>query len=139
MLLVPAFFADAVQAAKRVGPAIGFGILFLIATPIVAIIACVTIVGLGIGITTVLLYLIALYSAQVFIGSWLGEQLLGTGVGIGPAIGRLALGLAIIRALTMIPFAGPLVSFVVMIWGLGGLVLAVHRKISPHVATAAAA
>jgi cytoskeletal protein CcmA (bactofilin family) len=136
LLLLPAFFADAVQAAKRVGPALGFGILFLFATPIVAIIACVTIVGLGVGITTLLLYLIALYSAQVFVGSWLGEQLLGAGVGLGPAIGRLALGLAIIRVLTMIPFAGPLILLVVTIWGLGGLVLALHRKMAPHVAAA---
>ena len=139
LLLLPGFFADAVQSAKRVGPAVGFGILFLCATPVVAIIACVTIVGLGIGITTGLLYLIALYSAQVFIGSWLGEQLLGAGVGIGPAVGRLALGLAIIRALTMIPFAGPLILLIVTIWGLGALVLALHRRISPHVAGATAA
>lgn len=136
LLLLPAFFADAVQAAKRVGPALGFGVLFLFATPIVAIIACITIVGLGVGITTLLLYFIALYSAQVFVGSWLGEQLLGAGVGIGPAIGRLALGLAIIRALTMIPFAGGLILLIVTIWGLGGLVLALHRKMAPHVAAA---
>jgi cytoskeletal protein CcmA (bactofilin family) len=136
LLLVPGFFADAVQATKRVGPALGFGILFLFATPIVAIIACITIVGLGVGITTLLLYAIALYSAQVFVGSWLGEQLLGAGVGLGPAIGRLALGLAIIRALTMIPFAGSLILLIVTIWGLGALVLALHRKMSPHIAAA---
>lgn len=136
LLLLPSFFADAVQAAKRVGPALGFGILFLFATPIVAIIACITIVGLGVGLTTFLLYLIALYSAQVFVGAWLGEALLGGGVGLGPAIGRLALGLAIIRGLTMIPFVGPLILLIVTIWGLGGLVLALHRKMSPHIAAA---
>jgi cytoskeletal protein CcmA (bactofilin family) len=136
LLLIPAFFADAVQSARRVGPAMGFGVLFLCATPIVAIIACVTIVGLGIGIATLFLYLIAVYSAQVFVGSWLGEQLLGLGVGLGRAIGRLALGLAVIRALTMIPFAGPLILLLVTIWGLGALVLALHRKVNPQVVAA---
>jgi cytoskeletal protein CcmA (bactofilin family) len=134
LLLVPGFFADAVQAAKRVGPAIGFGVLFLFATPVVAIIACITIVGLAIGVTTFFLYVIALYASQVFVGSWLGERLLGTEVGLGPAIGRLALGLAIIRALTMVPIAGPLIAFLVILWGLGALVLALHKKMSPHVA-----
>jgi len=134
LLLVPGFFADAVQAAKRVGPAIGFGALFLFATPVVAIIACITIVGLAIGVTTFVLYVIALFASQVFVGSWLGERLLGTEVGLGPAIGRLALGLAIIRALTMVPIAGPLIAFLVILWGLGALVLALHKRMSPHVA-----
>jgi len=137
LLLLPGFFADAVQATKRVGPAMGFGVLFLFATPIVAIIACITIVGLGIGIATFLLYAIALYSAPIFVGSWLGEQLLGAEVGLGPTIGRLALGLAILRALTMVPFAGALIAFIVVIWGLGALVLTLHRKMGPDVAGAA--
>jgi len=137
LLLLPGFFADAVQATKRVGPAMGFGVLFLFATPVVAIIACITIVGLGIGITTFLLYAIALYSAPVLVGSWLGEQLLGAQVGLGPAIGRLALGLAILRALTMVPFAGALIAFIVVVWGLGALVLALHRKMGPQLAGAA--
>jgi cytoskeletal protein CcmA (bactofilin family) len=137
LLLLPRFFADAVQAVKRVGPAMGFGALFLFATPIVALVACITIVGLGIGIATFLLFIIAIYTSQVFVGSWLGEQLLGPQVGVGAAIGRLALGLAIIRALTMVPFAGPLIALIVVIWGLGALVLALHRRMSPHVAATA--
>lgn len=137
LLLAPGFFTDAVQGAKRVGPAMGFGVLFLFATPVVAIIACITIVGLGLGITTLLLYAMAIYAAQVFVGSWLGEQLMGAGVGVGAAIGRLALGLAILRALSMVPFAGPLIGFIVTIWGLGALLLAAHRKMSPQVPVAA--
>jgi len=137
LLLLPGLFADAAQAAKRVGPAMGFGALFLFATPIVAIIACVTIVGLGIGIATLLLYVIALYASQVFVGSWLGEQLLGAQVGVGPAIGRLAFGLAVIRVLTMVPVAGPLIAVIVIIWGLGALVLALYRRMGPQIAPAA--
>lgn len=137
LLLAPGFFVDAGQAAKRVGPAIGFGALFLFATPIAAVIACVTIVGLGVGITAFLLWGIAIYAAQVFVASWLGEKLLGEGVGMGPAIGRLALGLAIIRALTMLPYAGQLVNLCVIIWGIGAIVLALHRKMSPQLAAAA--
>jgi cytoskeletal protein CcmA (bactofilin family) len=137
LLVAPGFFADTEQASKKIGPAMGFGVLFLFATPIAALIACITIVGLGIGISALFLYLIAIYSAQVFVGSWLGEQLLGSGVGIGAAVGRLALGLAIVRLLTMVPFAGPWIHFVVIIWGLGALVLALHKRMGPQVAAAA--
>ncbi len=137
LLLGPGFFADAGQAAKRIGPAMGFGVLFGIATPIVAILACVTIVGLGIGISALFLYMIALYSAQVFVGSWVGEKLLGAGVGVGPTIGRLALGLAIVRVFTMVPFVGFWIFLVVTAWGLGAIVLALHKRMRPQTAAAA--
>ncbi|MGD0955793.1 MAG: polymer-forming cytoskeletal protein [Candidatus Acidiferrales bacterium] len=136
LLIAPGFFFDAEQACKRVGPALGFGVLFLFATPIAAVIACATIVGLGIGISAVLLYVIAVYSTQVFVGSWIGEKLLGAGAGVGLAVGRLALGLAILRVLRMIPYAGLLIGAIVVIWGMGALVLALHRKMRPQLAPA---
>ena len=139
LLLAPAFFADAVASAgKRIGPALGFGALFLFATPIAAIIVCITIVGLALGISAILLYCIAIYAAQVFIGAWLGEIFLGPGSTGGAAIGRLALGLAILRALRMLPYLGPLVSLAMVIWGLGALVLAIYKHLRPQLAPAAA-
>lgn len=127
LLIAPAFFASVVKQGDRVGPAIGLGILFLFATPIAAFFASITIVGLGLGATAFLLYLVALYSTQVFVGSWIGEKLLGLGSGIGPAIGRLALGLAILRGLMILPFIGWMVTLATLIWGLGALALAFHR------------
>ncbi len=132
LLVLPGFFSDAVRQTRRVGPAVGFGALFLFATPIAIIIACVTIVGLGIGISALLLYVIAIYAAQLFVGSWLGEQLLGYTVGIGPAVARLAIGLAILRALRMIPFMGPLAGLIITIWGLGALLLAAYSRMRPQ-------
>ncbi|MGA8143689.1 MAG: zf-HC2 domain-containing protein [Candidatus Acidiferrales bacterium] len=138
LLMAPAFFYDAANTCKRVGPTSGLGVLFLLATPVAAILVCITIVGIPVGIAALLLYLIALYSAQVYVGTWLGERLLGSGVGIGPALGRLALGLAIIRALRMIPYLGVLVAAVVLVWGLGALVLTLYKYMRPHYAPAAA-
>jgi len=137
LLIAPGFFFDAAQACKRVGPAFGFGALFLFATPIAAILACLTIVGLGVGIASLLLYVIGFYAAQVFVGAWLGEQLLGAAVGVGPATGRLALGLAILHAIFMIPYLGPLVGLIAPMWGLGSIVLAFHRKTRPQLEPAA--
>jgi cytoskeletal protein CcmA (bactofilin family) len=140
IFVAPGFFFDVTQACKRVGPAIGFGALFLFATPIAAFIVCATIVGLGVGIPALLLYAIAVYAAKIFVGAWLGEKLLGASVGIGPAIGRVALGLVILRAIGMIPFIGGLVGWVLVpMWGLGAIVLALHRRIAPHVTAAVAA
>jgi cytoskeletal protein CcmA (bactofilin family) len=132
LLVIPGFFTDAVHETRRVGPALGFGALFLFATPIAILIACLTIVGLGIGISTLLLYVIAVYAAQVFVGSWLGEELLGYSAGIGPAVARLAIGLAVLRAFRMIPFVGPLAGLIITIWGLGALVLAAYSRMRPE-------
>jgi cytoskeletal protein CcmA (bactofilin family) len=136
LLLAPEFFFDAGNGAKKFGPAIGLGLLFLFATPIAAIIACCTIVGLGVGIAALLLWLVALYSAQVYVASWLGERLLGVGTGIGAALGRLALGLAIVHAIELLPFLGGLAMFLVIIWGLGALVLTAYKHMRPQLAAA---
>lgn len=137
LLLAPGFFADASTSCKKVGPAIGFGILFFFATPIAAIIACCTIVGLGVGISALFLWMIAVYGAQVFVGAWLGDTLLGTKPGVGLAIGKLALGLAILRALRMIPYVGGWICFLIILWGIGALALAAYKNMRPPVATAA--
>jgi cytoskeletal protein CcmA (bactofilin family)/anti-sigma factor RsiW len=136
VLLVPEFIFDAGNACKKFGPAIGLGLLFLIATPVAAIIACITIVGLSVGFSTLFLWLIVLYSAQVYVGSWLGERLLGVGTGIGAALGRLALGLAIIHAIELLPYLGGWVMFLVIIWGLGAVVMTAYKRIRPQLAAA---
>ncbi|HKF52548.1 MAG TPA: hypothetical protein VKB26_09565 [Candidatus Acidoferrales bacterium] len=130
LLLVPQFFGDVVRASKNVLPSLGFGVLFLFATPIVAAIVCITVVGIGISIPTILIWLVAIYAAQVFVASWLGEILLGPTVGTGGLLGRLALGLAIIHGLEIIPYhVGFLAHLVVLWWGLGAIAMAVYRHL----------
>jgi cytoskeletal protein CcmA (bactofilin family) len=138
LLIAPGFFYDVANACKKVGPASGLGVLFLLALPVAAILVCVTIVGIPVGLTALFLYGIAIYSTQVFVGDWLGERILGAGVGFGPTLGRLALGLAIIRILRLIPYLGALVAAVVVIWGLGALVLTLYRYVRPQFAPVAA-
>lgn len=136
-VIAPVLFKEVETAAgTRFGLSLGVGLLFLVATPVAAVIACFTIIGLGVGISTLLLYVLALYAAQSFIGEWLGQKMLGPGAGTGAAIARLALGLAVIHLVRMIPFAGRLVGFVVVLWGLGALVLAIQRRLRPQFAAA---
>jgi hypothetical protein len=138
LLVAPGFFYDVTNACKKVASASGIGVLCLIALPVAAILVCVTIVGIPVGITALFLYVIALYSTQVFVGAWLGERILGAGVGFSPALGRLALGLGIIRLLRVIPYLGALVAAIVIVWGLGALVLTLYRYMRPQFAPAAA-
>jgi cytoskeletal protein CcmA (bactofilin family) len=136
LLLAPGFFFDAQTACGRFGLTTGFGILFLLATPIAAILMCITIVGIGVGITALFLYVIALYAAQIFVSSWLGEKILGASQGIAATIGRLALGLAIIHAVKLVPYLHVFVASVVLVWGMGAMAVAVYKNLRPVPAAA---
>jgi cytoskeletal protein CcmA (bactofilin family) len=128
LLLMPGFFADVVRAGNRFGISLGFGALLLIATPILAVISCITIFGLGVGIGTLFLYFMALYATQSFIGLWIGEKILGLSTGIGSSIGRLALGLLLIRIARALPYIGGWLLLLVILWGLGAQALSIYKR-----------
>ena len=138
ILLLPGFFADGMQASRRFLPALGLGVVAMIATPIVAIIVCITMVGLGVGIATILIYAIALYASQAFVSTWIGDVLLGRGEGTGALLGRLALGLVILHGLELLPYhAGTIVKLVAIWWGMGAIAIAIYRHLRRTSATTA--
>lgn len=140
LFFLPGFFADGVRTSKKFLPALGFGVLFFVATPIVAILVCFTVVGIGLAVPTVLLWLVAVYAAQVFVAGWVGETLLGPSVAKGALVGRLALGLAIIHGLEIVPYhVGFLIHLIVFWWGLGAIAIAVYRHLQTTQAAASPA
>ena len=109
---------------------IGMGIVFLIVVPIVSVLVMITVIGIPLGLIALLLYGIALFSAQVFVGMTLGRLILSF-----VADGKrrmiqflgLLLGLLILFGVSFIPYVGPWAPLVVVILGLGGLILAIGR------------
>jgi cytoskeletal protein CcmA (bactofilin family) len=140
LLLFPRFFREAVAQQNRYGLAIGTGIVTFVAVPILAFLACLTLVGTALGIGAFLLYLVGVYAAQVFVAVWIGQRLLGTSTSIAGQIGRLALGLLIIRVAWNLPVPHIFlyVAGVVTVWGLGALMLALIKQFQsePQVAPA---
>nr|HEV7954913.1 hypothetical protein [Candidatus Acidoferrales bacterium] len=150
LLIAPGFFTETVQNAERFGVSLGLGVLTIFAVFIVAVAVCFTIVGLGIGIATILLWCIAIYCSHLFIATWLGRKLVGqkSFVGVvagkkvwpvpykGALIGQFALGLLVIDAIRMIPYVGFCVAILAQLWGFGALALTVYRRIHPGVSSA---
>src|SRR6267378_4279811 len=132
ILLLPGFLGDVVRSSHRYGPAFGFGALALFATPILAVLACATIVGLAVGIGTLLAWIVAFYSAQVFVGAWLGETLMGATPGRGAAIGRLAIGLLLLKVAGALPYIGGWIKLAAVFLGMGALALAVYKRTHPR-------
>jgi cytoskeletal protein CcmA (bactofilin family) len=133
---VPAFFTDVLRSLDRTGIAGGVGFFTVIGIPVAAIVACITIVGLAVGISTLLVYAIMLYSAHVFVGAWLGKKILGEASGSGALLGRLAIGLAILSVVKLVPWIGAIVGAIVVVWGAGAVAYTMYRRVCPPLAAA---
>jgi cytoskeletal protein CcmA (bactofilin family) len=132
--LMPDFSRDAVKSAEQYGAAPGLGVLVLFGVPIAACIACITVVGLFIGFATLFVWYGSLYFAQVIIGAVVGQWLMGRTHELWPLIGRMAVGVVIVRLCTTIPYVGGWVKFGLILWGIGAISLAVYHRFQPVLA-----
>jgi cytoskeletal protein CcmA (bactofilin family) len=133
--LMPKFSQEAVKSAEQYGASAGLGVLVLFGVPIAACIACITVVGLFIGISTLFVWYAALYFAQIIVGTVVGQWLMGRTGELWPTVGRMAVGVVIVRVCTTIPDVGGWVKFVAILWGIGAISLAVFRRFQPVPAT----
>jgi hypothetical protein len=133
-LLMPAFLRDTMREGDHYGLSLGAGVLSLVVTPVAAVIACITIVGLALGIVSILAWITMIYAAQVFAGAFLGQKMLGPAETTGSLIGRLAVGLLVIRVATMLPYAGVFAWLVVAVYGFGVFTLAIVKRSRPEAA-----
>jgi cytoskeletal protein CcmA (bactofilin family) len=129
--LMPKFSHEAVKSAEHYGAAAGLGVLVLFGVPIAACIACVTVVGLFIGVSTLFVWWASVYFAQVVVGTVVGQWLMGRTSEFWPVVGRMAVGVVIVRLCTTIPDVGGWVKFVAVLWGIGAISLAVFRRFQP--------
>jgi cytoskeletal protein CcmA (bactofilin family) len=134
LLLIAPRAADAVfaQARERIGPTIAIGIAILIVLPLAALLAAITLVGLplGIGIGLALLPLAAI--AYVTSAWALGRAIVKPPR--GQIIAFLA-GLAILRALALVPILGVLIWLAAVVVGLGligGAIGAARKPAEAH-------
>jgi len=132
--LMPSFARQTVESAERYGAAFGLGVLVFFGVAIAAVIACVTIVGLLVGVSTLFLWIVSLFSSFVVVGAVVGRWILGKANGLWPMIGRMALGVLIVVLATGIPHVGGWIRFAVWIWGMGAIALAIYRKLQPMIA-----
>jgi hypothetical protein len=125
--LFPNWFQERVAALPDVLRALGVGFLILVATPVAVILVAVTLVGLPIALFSLVLWLAALYAAMIFVAAWLGQTLLHSDARTLKSFALpLLAGLAIVLALTAVPYLGFLVRGIVLLLGLGLLAKALQ-------------
>jgi cytoskeletal protein CcmA (bactofilin family) len=145
LLLAPGFFSESTQNVDRFGVSLGIGALTFVGIPFIALLACITVVGLGVGISTLLLWLIAMYGSKIFVATWLGRKIVGKNsfAGVvagnktwpvpykGALIGQFALGLLLLDGIRLIPYFGFCVAILAQIVGFGALGLTLYRRMHP--------
>ena len=104
-----------------------YGVIALIAGPIVVLVLLLTVIGIPLGLILLASYLIALYLAQIFVGIILGTYIIGAFKGREKAsksslLITMVTGIIVLWLICGIPGAGGLLKLIAIIWGLGVLV-----------------
>lgn len=134
-LLLPGFARETVRAGERVGAPLGLGILVFFGVPIAAVIACITVVGIPLGVLTLGLWFLGLFTAEIIVGTVVGNWILGKPADTWALIGRMALGFVIVRIvytpLAHLHIIGALVGLGIWMWGMGAIALAIYNRVQP--------
>lgn len=104
----------------------GIGAVTLVATPVLALIMVVTLIGAPLGIIVLLLYLVALYLAGILTANQIGRLLPERTE--GSRVLPLLAGLVVVFVLTNLPVVGGVFRLVALIVGLGLLLLWLRER-----------
>jgi hypothetical protein len=129
LLIFPGFFRAVLREAGSIGLPIGVGALALITSVFLLVLGVLLLfVGVGAGVASVMALAPILYVAHIFVGMWLGNRIGGVSSDNTSAIvGRMALGLLILRVVELVPVVGWLVWLAVVLWGTGAVLLSFYR------------
>jgi cytoskeletal protein CcmA (bactofilin family) len=126
--LAPWLFRSQLVSTRDWLRALGIGFLALLATPAAAALAAITMVGMPLGIMTLALWLASLYIAKIFVAEAVAETFMHPASGSLLSWARVLLsGLVILMVATNLPYVGSVVSWAVVVLGLGRLASALIR------------
>lgn len=111
---------------------LGWGAIILFATPLAVLVTFITIIGIPVGVVGLITYGILIYLSQVAVGLFLGYWILGSFGDNrvetrGALIGALAIGLAILTLLKLIPFIGFALWLATTVFGIGAIILSFRK------------
>lgn len=102
----------------------GWGLVYLIMTPVVLILIAITVIGIPLALIGFICYLIALYVTKIFVGIALGKKVmkwLNKGKEIS-LIWAMVLGVILFTILVNLPLVGWIIGLFGICWALGAMV-----------------
>lgn len=116
----------AIEIKENFWKSLGWGLITLVGIPLLMILCMVIVIGLPLAFIIFGIYIILIYLAKIFVGLAIGRFILSDKAA---PIWSLTLGLIILEILTIIPFIGGWVGFVVILLGLGAFVMSKYKMI----------
>jgi len=132
--LMPRFAVETVESAGQMGASFGLGVLVFFGVFLASLIACVTVVGLFVGLSSLMLWALMLMASEVVVGGIVGQWIMGRDHEFWPFFLRVVVGVIAVRVVTSVPFIGGWAGFAVGIWGMGAISLALYRRLQPALA-----
>ena len=117
---------SAITLEEKPWHSVGIGLVALIVIPIASILILFTVIGIPLGIISLILYGILLYLAKLPVGLWIGSKILKNEE--KPLLPML-LGLVILLLISYIPYIGAFVSFVVLLFGIGTYLMNIQQAL----------
>jgi hypothetical protein len=129
ILVFPGFTAGtAAVIGEKPGASAGYGALLIFAAPLAALILLITVIGIPIGLLSMLLYVVLLYTARVFTGFFLASLFFNRiNKKLHPLWVALC-GVLVLALLIQIPYLGWLINLAAVIFASGALILYLHGK-----------
>jgi hypothetical protein len=125
LYLLPRYTGSAVAALRqRPWASLGIGFVAFVVTPVASVILLITVLGAPLGLMAAALFLVAIYAARVFVIIRVGAALFAWMGKPVREVWALVIGLVIYSIVTAIPFLGWIVTWAVVLFGLGAALLA---------------
>jgi cytoskeletal protein CcmA (bactofilin family) len=105
------------------------GLVTAIALPVVAFIACITVVGIPLGILAVILWLFGLYFSKVVVAQLIGRKLFASAHGVPHYAATLLAGLVLVFIAGNLPWIGWLFGIAITLLGLGMIVTYISERL----------
>lgn len=105
---------------------IGWGMIYLVLTPIILITLMITIVGIPFAILLFLVWMVSFIFAYVYFAIYIGRMIILNywNDKKDSLVWALLIGIVINSIISVIPVLGGIYNFLILIWALGGMVLA---------------
>jgi cytoskeletal protein CcmA (bactofilin family) len=134
LVIAPKFFHATVLATGSWGRSLGLGFAALVAVPVAVIIACITLVGLPLGLLLLVFYVTSFYIGEIFVGAFLGRTLLRfSSEATSQTVLATFLGLAVLLIVFEIPYGiGTILHLATYCLGLGAISWQLYRATRPQ-------
>lgn len=105
------------------------GFVAAVATPLVAVVAGVTLIGLPLALTAVAAWLLGLYLGKIVVAQFIGLMVVASGsIKTGGAVVQLAIGLIVVFVAIGLPYVGAAVNILLTLLGFGALVMRAYKS-----------